>query len=219
MYENDLIYHFSTSNNSRIYKYIRSITGNSSIALTVYLDSVHATADPDKASLFNTHFHFIFTHSSFDLPSLGSLSTPASTICDFTISSSEVSETLSSLDSTKAMGIDGIGTRLLKECAHVLYLPFHYLFCPSFELHSIPQEWRTNMITPIHKAVDRTLVSNYRPISLLCSKVLERIVYKHLFEFVYGSISTKQYGFLKIGPLYQLLTFLNDVHSSLQCKF
>ena len=87
MYENDLIYQFSSSNNSRIYKYIRSITGNSSIPFTVDLDSVHATADPDKASLFNTHFHSIFTHSSFELPSLESLSTPASTICDFTISS------------------------------------------------------------------------------------------------------------------------------------
>ena len=177
----------------------RSITGNSSIPLTVDLDSVHATADPDKASLFNTHFHSIFTHSSFELLSLESLSTPASTIYDFTISSSEVFETLSSLDSTKTMGIYGIVPHLLKECAHVLYLPFHYIFCLSLERHSIPQEWRTHMITPIHKAGDRTLVSNYRPISLLCSisKVLERIVYKHLFEFVYGSISTKQYGFLK----------------------
>ena len=96
------------------------------------------------------------------------------------------------------MGIDGIGPRLLKECAHVLYLPFHYLFCLSLERHSIPQEWRTHMITPIHKADDRTLVSNYLPISLCSiSKVLERIVYKHLFEFVYGSISTKQYGLKK----------------------
>ena len=119
------------------------------------------------------------------------------------------------------MGIDGIGPRLLKECAHVLYLPFHYLFCLSLIRHSIPQEWRTHMITPIHKAGNRTLVSNYRPISLLCSisKVLEQIIYKHLFEFVYGSTSTKQYGFLKNrSTLFQLLIFLNDVHSSLQCK-
>ena len=75
MYENNLIYQLSTSNNSRIYK-IRSVTWNSSIPLTVDLDSVHATADLVKASLFNTHFHFIFTHSSFELPSLESLSTP-----------------------------------------------------------------------------------------------------------------------------------------------
>ena len=161
MYENDLIYQFFTSNNSRIYKYIRSITENSSIPLTVDLDSVHATADLDKASLFNTHFHSTFTHSSFQLSSLESLSTPASTICDFTISSSEVFETVSSLDSTKAMGIDGVGPHLLKECAHVLYLPFHYLFCVSLEQNSIPQEWRTHMITPIHKLGDRTLVFNY----------------------------------------------------------
>ena len=124
MYENK---QFSTSNNTRIYKYFKSITTDSSIPLTVDLDSVHATADPDKASIFNTHFYSIFTHSSFE-PSLESLSTPASTICDTAISSFEVFETLSSLDSTKVMCIDSIGPRLLKECVHVLYLPFHYLF-------------------------------------------------------------------------------------------
>ena len=77
------------------------------------------------------------------------------------------------------MGIDCLGPRILKECAHILFQPLHHLFCLSLSSHSIPEEWRIHQITPIHKSGDRSLVSNYRPISLLCSisKVLERIIY------------------------------------------
>ncbi len=55
------------------------------------------------------------------------------------------------------------------------------------------------MITPVHKSGDRTLVINYRPISLLCviSKVLERIVYNHLLPFVPDLLSPAQFGFRK----------------------
>ena len=137
-YETNLIHQFATNNSSKIYKHIRSFTGLSSIPTTVEFNSVFGTADSDKASLFNSYFHSIFTHSCFELPPLDTLSTPASTICDFTITSSEVFEALTSLDPTKATGIDGIGPRLLKECAHTLYTPFHYLFCLSFSQHSIP---------------------------------------------------------------------------------
>ena len=220
-YETNLIHQFATNNSSKIYKHIRSFTALSSIPTTVELNSVFGTADSDKVSLFNSYFHSIFTHSCFELPPLDTLSTPASTICDFTITSSEVFEALTSFDPTKATGIDGIGPRLLKECAHALYTPFHYLFCLSFSQHSIPLDWRSHMIIPIHKAGDQTLVSNYSPISLLCciSKVLERIIYNHLLDFACGSLSRNQFGFMRNrSSAQQLLTFLHTVYDSFQSK-
>ena len=119
------------------------------------------------------------------------------------------------------MGIDCLGPRILKECAHILFQPLHYLFCLSLSSHSIPEEWRIHRITPIHKSSDRSLVSNYQPISLLCSisKVLERIIYNHVLGFISCSISPSQFGFLRNrSTAQQLLTFLNCVHESLQAK-
>ena len=57
-------------------------------------------------------------------------------------------------------------------------------------------------------------ISNYRPISLLCtvSKVLERIVYNNLIDFVMNSVSPLQFGFLKgRSTLQQLLIFFNSI--------
>ena len=59
---------------------------------------------------------------------------------------------------------------------------------------------------------------NYRPISLLCvsSKVLERIVYNQIIEFVTNNISVNQFGFLhNYSTLQQLLIFTNIVKDSL----
>ena len=144
-----------------------------------------------------------------------------SLLCEVTISSSEVFEVLSALDTSKAMGVDGIGPLILKECAHVLFKPIHHLFSLSLSHQSIPVEWRTHFITPIHKSGTRYLVNNYRPISLLriISKVLERIIYNHITVFVTGSLSSIQFGFLKNrSTVKQLLIFLNSVHQSLNNK-
>ena len=103
---------------------------------------------------------------------------PTIAIDNTTISQLDVLKALQSLDTSKSMGIDGIGPKLLKSCAVALYVPIHHLFSLSITNHVIPSEWKCHSITLIHKSGDRSQVTNYRPISLLCviSKVLERIV-------------------------------------------
>ena len=82
-------------------------------------------------------------------------------------------------------------------------------------------EWKCHSITPIHKSGDKSQVTNYRPISLLCiiSKVLERLVYDHLNKFITSNqvIAGPQFSFCQEGHStnQQLLIFLNKVHQSL----
>ena len=120
-YETDLIFEFANSNCNKMFKYIRGISGHSSIPPSVELCSAFATSDLDKASLFNKYLFSIFTLSSFELPPLDSLPTLSSTLFDISISTSEVFEPLVSLNPTKAMGIDCLGPRILKECAYILF--------------------------------------------------------------------------------------------------
>ena len=93
---------------------------------------------------------------------------------------------LASLDATKSMGIDGIGPRVLKHCATALCAPLHHLFSLSLSKHTLPEEWRIHLITPIFKSGDKSEVNNYRPISLLCSasKVLESLIYDKIIDFI-----------------------------------
>ena len=54
----------------------------------------------------------------------------------------------------------------------------------------------------------------YRPISLLClvSKVLERLIYNHLINFLADSFSNQQFRFLASrSSLQQLLLFINNI--------
>ena len=185
-FETNLINSFTGKQNSKIYNYIRKLSNSNSIPSCVHLESSLATSDQEKAALFNEFFHSVFIHSHFNLPPFDSLSQPPHCIDNACISQLNVLEALQCLTSDKSSGLARIGPKLLKNCALALYIPIHHLFSLSLASHTIPSEWKIHSITPIHKSGDKSLVSNYRPISLLCiiSKVLERIIYNRLSKFL-----------------------------------
>ena len=93
---------------------------------------------------------------------------------------------LSTLDSSKAIGTDGISPLFLRHCAVALTPPLSRLFNLSLSTHSLPLEWRNRLVKPIFKLEDRCNVANYRPIRLLPanSKVLERIIHNNVIDYV-----------------------------------
>jgi len=99
-------------------------------------------------------------------------------------------EAFSSLNPCKAVGMDDIGPKVLKGCAISLYKPFHYLY--NLILRQ-PLEWCMHCIVPIFKSGDKSSVSNYRPVSLLCnsSKVLEHLIYDQIIGHVYKHLLKK----------------------------
>ena len=125
----------------------------------------------------------------------------------------DVYRVLSSLDTAKAVGLDGIGPKVLRFCAPALSTVLHHLFNCSLSQHSIPAEWRIHCITPIYKSGDRSSVRNYRPISLLSctSKVLERLVFDRCIEFLESALSSAQFGFLRNRSTLQQLLHLRLV--------
>ncbi len=100
--------------------------------------------------------------------------------------SQDTYEALVSLDPTKAMGIDEISPQILKHCALALFELVNHLFQLSFDQGYLPHEWKLHLITPIFKSGDRSLIDDYRPISLLCiiSKVLEKLVFNKIMDFL-----------------------------------
>jgi hypothetical protein len=124
---------------------------------------------------------------------------------------------LTNLDPSKAKGIDDIGPLMLKMCATPLCTPLHHLVSISLKTACLPSEWKVHKIVRVFKCGDKTSVYNYRPISLLCSvsKVLERLIYNKVIDFLYPLLSSSLYGFLSgRSSLKQLLTFLSDVHDN-----
>ena len=92
------------------------------------------------------------------------------------------------------------------------------MFNWSLEFATFPSEWKIHKIRPIPKSGDKSLVSNYRPISLLCivSKVLEKAVFNEVIQYVGPKLSKRQFGFIEgRSCLSQLLTSYAQVYSDL----
>jgi len=215
-YESKLISDFATTNQPKIYSYIRSLTKSDPIPCTVFYNNSRATNDKHKASMFNNYFYSVFTTTDINQPPP---SEPLDTstqqhLISIDISVEETLNALNSLDPHKAVGIDGIGPTFLRNCAPFLCRPLQYLFNLTLRKHVIPLEWCTHTVIPIFKSGDRGSVTNYRPISLLCntSKVLEKLIYDKIIDHLHKFISPVQFGFLKNrSVIQQLLILFNKI--------
>ena len=119
-----------------------------------------------------------------------SLNTPMSSTSLFpdipaiSVTLNGVIKLLQNLKPYKASGPDKIPTRLLKECAKEIAPSLVLLFQASLKQSIVPTEWKHAFVTPIFKKGDRSLASNYKPVSLtsVCGKLLEHIVYSEVMN-------------------------------------
>ena len=119
-YESNLISNCAFNNTSTIYNYIKDLTKTKTIPSTITLDQTHVYNDIDKANLFNTYFHSVYTPSPVGAPNIDSLPSVSNTLSSISIDEADVYYALTSLDPNKAVGLDEIGPRVLRSCAAVL---------------------------------------------------------------------------------------------------
>ena len=84
----------------------------------------------------------------------------------------------------KAEGDDQIAPELIKYGGRKVIVELWKLFKQAWEEESIPEDWKHNIIVPIHKKGNSTECSNYRAICLaqvtlkIYTKILERKIRK-----------------------------------------
>ena len=93
-------------------------------------------------------------------------------------------------------------------------MPLAYICNLSFQMGIFPSEMKLANVVPIYKSGDEMLFSNYRPVSVLpvFSKVLERLMYNRLIEFINDNnlLYEYQFGFQKGKSTHMALIFLID---------
>lgn len=111
----------------------------------------------------------------------------------------EVDIIVSELRTNCAPGFDGITSELMKKLRQVITEPLSHLCNVSFETGTFPSVLKEAIVTPIYKAGDRKLPTNYRPISVLTtiSKIIEKLVNKRLICYLESNsiLSKNQFGF------------------------
>jgi len=99
---------------------------------------------------------------------------------------SEIRSALQQIKSTKAQGHDEIPSNVLKDLSQSVIRPLTRLFNLIIETGIIPKGWKVSRIVPVFKSGDKTLVSNYRPISNISSisKAFEKALITKLQNFL-----------------------------------
>ena len=161
-FENKLINDFSKWKNYMIYRYIHNTTKTRSIPELLYFNTQCGSCDEENANLFNEFFYSVFTQNFIDPNNIDNLTSDVPTpLTELDFTQYKVYSILASLDVTKATGIDGIGPRILKNCALSLCFPLHLLFKKCLKQCVIPTEWATHIIIPVFKSGEKNLVNNY----------------------------------------------------------
>ena len=100
----------------------------------------------------------------------------------------------------------------MRELSNGLSTPFCSLFNQSLRSGTFPTQYKEANVCPVLKKGDTSIVSNYRPISLLNSesKVFERLVFKYLCNHLQDNnlLSSLQSGFIPGDSTTNQLTFL-----------
>ena len=142
---------------------------------------------------------------------------------DIVITTEGVARLLHGLNPNNATGPDDIPARIVQLTANEIDPALQIIVQKSLDTGKLPLSWSQANIAPIFKKRDRSLASNYPPISLtsICCKILEHIIFTNIMNhFDYHSVLTyRQHGFRsKHSTESQLIITTHDLAQSLNNK-
>ena len=93
---------------------------------------------------------------------------------------------VTSLDTNKAHGCDGISAAMIKICDQSIVEPLFCNFEKCLETGLYPTQWKKANVIPVHKKGCKQNKCNYRPISLI--PIFGKILEKLLFDVIYDHL-------------------------------
>ena len=94
----------------------------------------------------------------------------------------EIIKEIDKMACKSSCGVDEISSKVVKYVAQYISVPLCHIFNRTFATGKIPNDLKVALVTPVYKASEKNVFSNYRPISVLpCfSKILEKLMHKRL---------------------------------------
>ena len=197
----------------KLFKYFRAFQ-KSVLPSIMHYQNENADTDVSKAALFSKFFASVYVESSiFNENGCSNKNQPILENIDF--SEQDIFEICKLLNVNKSKGPDDLPPFLFKN-AETLSHSIYQIFRKSSQTCIFPACWKKAIISPLHKKDDKSDIENYNTVSLLSviSKILERIIFKRLYEHFEKIFHKAQYGYRKKrSTIVQLLTFLQLVYN------
>ena len=89
-------------------------------------------------------------------------------------------------DSSKAHSWGNVSTKMIKICGESITVPLKIIFEQMLKEKKFPELWKKANTVPVHKKEGKSLIKNYRSVSLLPSLIiLKAINFLHLLNQVF----------------------------------
>ena len=203
----------------RFWTHVKATSNSSRIPECVSYGGRYRNNTKDQTELFNQYFYDQFSApSNYDIP-INYNGDKLSIFYKFTINLSTIRNFLKASDANKAPGPDGIHGKILKNCALSISYPLYLIFNKSFQTGFIPNDWKHANVVPVFKKGDKSLVENYRPISLtsLTMKIFEKCIRNELMSSCKHLIHDNQHGFMSLKSCNtQMIPFVDDLGMTIQ---
>ena len=117
------------------------------------------------------------------------------------VTPNELAEISNAFRSGKSAGHDRIPISIIKQSIQIIAEPLAHIINLSITRGIVPDQMKIARVVPLFKAGDRSLFTNYRPVSILpsFSKFLEKVVYSRLYNYLckLEILCDNQFGFRK----------------------
>ena len=202
--KNNYFNSITSASSKRFWKMVKLVNKKQELIPTLTEDEAIAATDKEKSDMLNTYFAKCWNHSEPPLSStFGYVRTDHRDICpdELLCTPDEIVDIISSLDPSKANGLDGISVRMLKATSSSIAPSLSKLFNLSISHGHFPKLWKQARVVPVPKSTKKSSPSGYRPISLL--SILSKILEKHIHSLITNHLhenhplSDMQWGFQK----------------------
>ena len=200
------------------YSYAKRFSKRPSTIGPLLNDKNELEADPKKmADLLQQQYSSVFSDPKCENKKCPNQKIEIkSTLSDIVFTEKDIIKAIDEIHLDSACGEDDIPSRILKKCKNNLSYPILILWKESFKNGFIAKQYKTQIITPVHKKDSKAEAANYRPISLTSHiiKIFERIIRNHIVSHleINNLICCNQHGFRKNRScLTQLLHHIDTI--------
>ena len=153
---------------------------------------------------FNSYFKNVGSKLAAKIPSSNTnfesyLPNITTSILDKPLNEKEFKDAFFALKANKSPGYDKLHVNVIRKLYHELKIPLINIFSLSLKKGIFPEKMKIAKVSPIFKKDDKSILSNYRPISILSrfSKIFERIMYNRLNAYLADNniLFNKRFGF------------------------
>jgi hypothetical protein len=163
---------------SEFYKFVKKRKGNGeNIPAIKDCNGRIITDSIEKANSLNFHYSSVFS-SEDNIPNIRDKISSET----FTIDTKIIRERIAAIGKTKPVGPDGVSGEILKLGGEAMIPYLARLLDITMNNRTLPGDWKKATVIPIHKGSDRSLVTNYRPVSLtsVVCKQMEHVMASYL---------------------------------------